>query len=48
MIDISRDPKDDLFLAQQICIAIQRGNATSLLKTITVGNDVEEFFDARM
>ena len=34
------------FLGQRISIAIQRGNAASLLSTFPVDIDADEFFDA--
>ena len=45
LVDASRDQRAGFFLAQRIGIAIQRGNAASLLGTLPVDIDGEEFFD---
>ena len=46
LIDASRDQKAGLFLGQRISIAIQRGNAASLLDTLPLDTDSEEYYDA--
>ncbi|KAJ8719299.1 hypothetical protein PYW08_011474 [Mythimna loreyi] len=46
LVDTSRDPRAGFYLGQRISIAIQRGNAASLLGTLPVDSDAEEFFDA--
>ena len=46
LVDTSRDPKAGFYLGQRISIAIQRGNAASLLGTFPVDGDAEEYFDA--
>ena len=46
LIDASRDQKAGLFLGQRISIAIQRGNAASLLGTLPLDTDSEEYYDA--
>lgn len=44
LIDASRDHKAGLFLVQRISIAIQCGNAVSLLGTLPASNNAEECF----
>ena len=46
LVDASRDQRAGLFLGQRISIAIQRGNAASVLGTFPIDSDVDEFFDA--
>ncbi|PZC80794.1 hypothetical protein B5X24_HaOG213781 [Helicoverpa armigera] len=46
LVDASRDQKAGYYLGQRISMAIQRGNATSLLGTLPVDSDGDEFFDA--
>ena len=46
LVDASRDQRAGLFFGQRISIAIQRGNAASLLGTFPVDIDADEFFDA--
>ncbi|KAJ8722193.1 hypothetical protein PYW08_004595 [Mythimna loreyi] len=46
LIDTLRDQRAGSFFAQRISIAIQRGNAASLLGTFPDDSDVEEYFDA--
>lgn len=46
LVDTSRDPKAGFYLGQRLSIAIQRGNAASLLGTLPVDGDEDEFFDA--
>ena len=47
LVDSSRDQRAGLFLGQRIGIAIQRGNAASLLGTFKNQSfDADEFFDA--
>ncbi|PZC71223.1 hypothetical protein B5X24_HaOG213914, partial [Helicoverpa armigera] len=40
------DQRAGLFFGQRISIAIQRGNAASLLGTFPEDSDAEEYFDA--
>ena len=47
LVDSSRDQRAGLFLGQRISIAIQRGNAASLLGTFPADSDADEFFDAQ-
>ena len=46
LVDASRDQRAGLFFGQRISIAIQRGNAASLLGTFPEDSDAEEYFDA--
>ena len=46
LVDASRDQKAGYYLGQRISMAIQRGNAASLLGTLPVDSDGDEFFDA--
>ncbi|PZC80745.1 hypothetical protein B5X24_HaOG213969 [Helicoverpa armigera] len=46
LVDTSRDPKAGFYFAQRLSIAIQRGNAASLLGTLPSDSDEEQFFDA--
>ena len=46
LADTSGDPRAGFYFGQKVSIAIQRGNAASLLGTLPVGSDEEEFFDA--
>jgi hypothetical protein len=45
LVDASRDQRAGSFLAQRISIAIQRGNAASLLGTLPMPIGEEEFYD---
>ena len=46
LVESSRDQRAGLFLGRRISIAIQRGNAASLLGTCPIDSDADEFFDA--
>jgi len=46
LVDSSRDQRAGLFFGQRISIAIQRGNAASLLGTFPIDSEADEFFDA--
>ena len=46
LADSSRDQRAGLFLRQRISIAIQRGNASSLLGTYPIDSDADELFGA--
>ena len=46
LVDTSRDPRAGFYFAQRLSIAIQRGNAASLLGTLPGDSDEEQFFDA--
>jgi hypothetical protein len=41
---MSNDNKSTLYLTQRISLAIQRGNAASVLGTIPLSPDLEEIF----
>ena len=45
LVDASRVQRAGLFFGQRISIAIQRGNAASLLGTFPVDINADEFFD---
>jgi hypothetical protein len=46
LVDVSRDQKAGSFFAQRISIAIQRGNAASLLDTLqALDKGGEEFYE---
>ncbi|KAJ8727191.1 hypothetical protein PYW08_015588 [Mythimna loreyi] len=47
LVDSSRDQRAGLYFCQRISIAIQRGNAASVLGTFPIDIDVDEFFDAQ-
>lgn len=42
LIEATRDPRAGEYLAQRISIAIQRGNAASVLGTLPIGTDLEQ------
>ncbi|PZC75609.1 hypothetical protein B5X24_HaOG205925 [Helicoverpa armigera] len=44
-LESTRDQRAGLYFGRRICIAIQRGNAASLLGTIPADSDVDEFFE---
>ena len=46
LVDTSIDPRAGFYLGQRLSVAIQRGNAASLLGTLPVDSVEEEFFDA--
>ena len=46
LVDTSRDQRAGSFFGQRINIAIQRGNAASLLGTFPDDSDVVEYFGA--
>ena len=46
LVDTSRDPRAGFYLGQRLSVAIQRGNAASLLGTLPADSVGEEFFDA--
>lgn len=46
LIDTFHDQKAGHFRAQRISIAFRRGYAASLLGTLPISDEVEEFFDA--
>uniref|UniRef100_A0A2H1VRU3 SFRICE_019335 n=1 Tax=Spodoptera frugiperda TaxID=7108 RepID=A0A2H1VRU3_SPOFR len=46
LLDSTRDQKAGYFFGQKISIAIQRGNAASLLGTFPSDSDANEYFDA--
>lgn len=48
LTDASSEQKAVFFLALRNSIVIQRDNAASLLETLPVSDDVEEFLDACM
>ncbi|PZC84994.1 hypothetical protein B5X24_HaOG203315 [Helicoverpa armigera] len=45
LVESTRDQRAGLYFGQRICIAIQRGNAASLLGTIPADSDADEYFD---
>lgn len=44
LVETTRDPRASSYLGQRISIAIQRGNAASLLGTLPDGDDLGQFF----
>jgi len=45
LIDASHDQRAGFYFAQRISIAIQLGNAASLLGTLPVVHDAERYYD---